>query len=322
MAIQTGRYWSIIVRGVGALKTRYSTLRHVARFARRAIGHAILPAAHAYVPYAGPFARKAAWRLCGDLHRRFRVRTTYGFEMSGNTVDLIQRMLYWFGVWEPNLSAWVHETLKNDPTRTFLDIGANVGYYSVLAGRVGANVVSFEPHPEIYNKLLGHLELNGLAKDRAINVAACDRACELQFFPAPVENCGRGTIVPENAQHEEAFTVQGVALAETLTPEEVSATRLIKIDVEGAELGVLAGFAPVFDLLPNDVEFVIEADPPNVEAVIDLMHRHGFIAYYIFDSCEAPAYLAPQALTRPRRLRKIPPHQVDLVFSKRDQEYL
>src|SRR5438067_1242776 len=48
-----------------------------------------------------------------------------------DTADMIQRYLYLFGVWEPAISALIREHLE--PGQAVVDVGANVGYYSLLA---------------------------------------------------------------------------------------------------------------------------------------------------------------------------------------------
>lgn len=86
------------------------------------------------------------------LHRL--ARTRFGATFAVDTQDLIQRYLYLFGVWEPHMTRWLQRRLK--PGDVFVDVGANIGYYSILASRlVGARgkVVAIEascglpPHP-------------------------------------------------------------------------------------------------------------------------------------------------------------------------------
>lgn len=71
-----------------------------------------------------------------------------GVRMSVDTKDIVQRYLYQFGIWEPSLSGWLARTLR--PGDVFVDVGANIGYYSLLAARlVGhlGSVVAIEASP-------------------------------------------------------------------------------------------------------------------------------------------------------------------------------
>src|ERR1700678_924731 len=59
------------------------------------------------------------------------VGTPYGFRIGGNTRDAIQRSIFVFGCWEPNLSAWMTKHLR--PGDVMIDVGANIGYFTCLA---------------------------------------------------------------------------------------------------------------------------------------------------------------------------------------------
>lgn len=75
-------------------------------------------------------------------------RTGSGMVFPVATSDVIQRYLYLFGVWEPHLTAFISGRLT--PKDTFVDVGANIGYYSVLASRLvgpAGHVVAVEPSP-------------------------------------------------------------------------------------------------------------------------------------------------------------------------------
>ena len=99
--------------------------------------------------------------------------TRFGGVMQGNTQDLIQRYLYWFGVWEPQLTCWIKSRLP--PRRVFVDVGANIGYYSLLAASLvgdDGQVVAIEASPSIYRLLCNNLELI-----RAIERPNCLRRC-------------------------------------------------------------------------------------------------------------------------------------------------
>ena len=61
----------------------------------------------------------------------------------GKTFDWVQQEYEKSGVWEPRTTEYVKEHLKAG--QTFVDVGAQVGYYSILASKLGAKVLAFEP---------------------------------------------------------------------------------------------------------------------------------------------------------------------------------
>src|SRR5881394_923896 len=86
--------------------------RHL-RGLRAIVGNALTPAARAWIRYApGAAAKRWLWQTFHWRQREFACRTRYGARMFGNTQDLIQRHIYFFGNWEPNISAWIEATLR------------------------------------------------------------------------------------------------------------------------------------------------------------------------------------------------------------------
>ena len=81
--------------------------------------------------------------------------------MHGHTADLIQRYVYYFGVWEPTISQWFKGYVR--PGDIVVDVGANIGWYTLLAAqRVGpeGQVVAIEASPTIAEHLRANLALN------------------------------------------------------------------------------------------------------------------------------------------------------------------
>jgi FkbM family methyltransferase len=111
------------------------------------------------------------------------------------------------------------------------DVGANVGFYSLLAARKAARVIAFEPLPENLSYLRQHVELNGLQE-------------RVQIFPvAASDHDGSGlfSVVPGN-RSEGSLRPYGKLRVQTMRLDSVGLVPdLIKIDVEGNEYEVLRG---------------------------------------------------------------------------------
>lgn len=76
-----------------------------------------IPLARAYIRYA-PFSLGKPWLWSEVIHPYlawesypFVAPTVFGAKIAGNTTDLIQQYLYYFGVWEPHLTRWITQTL-------------------------------------------------------------------------------------------------------------------------------------------------------------------------------------------------------------------
>ena len=150
----------------------------------------------------------------------------------------------YFGMIEPHQTNAFIETLREG--QTVFDLGANVGYYSILASRLigtKGRVVSFEPSVRNLSLLYGHLRAN-----RAENVmlipAACSDTHHLALFSSG-SNYAMGHLV--NGEEAPTDRIQVTAVPCLTVDEVVERLNLspdvMKIDVEGAEFGVLKGAA-------------------------------------------------------------------------------
>ncbi|MFI0821370.1 FkbM family methyltransferase [Streptomyces sp. NPDC021098] len=264
------------------------------------------------------------------LHRL--ARTRFGATFAVDTQDLIQRYLYLFGVWEPHMTRWLQRRLR--PGDVFVDVGANIGYYSVLASRLvgpGGAVVAVEASPRFHQLLLRHARRNAGTNIRALNAAVSDRDELLTFVLASSRNMGANSIVPYDGPAESTFDIAARPLPDLLTDDEIARARVIKIDVEGAEGGVVRGLLPLLDRLRPDAELTIEVTPDrmadlgeSVEELLAALTSHGFHTYHLANDYAATSY--PPALRRapevPTRWRGPVTAESDLVFSRVDAETL
>jgi FkbM family methyltransferase len=160
---------------------------------------------------------------------------------------------------EPGSLAIVERLLQ--PGDVFVDVGANVGLFSVVAarrvGRTG-KVFSFEPVPETMKALSATIYLNGLADI----VTPFPYAAGSKPGSARINlgrTCGHSSFLPlEDTQ--QAIDVEVVALDDVIEGARVD---LIKIDVEGWELHVLDGLRRTLAANPN-ASILLEFGPAHL----------------------------------------------------------
>jgi len=150
----------------------------------------------------------------------------------------------YFNAVEPQQTSALVNTLNRG--QVFFDIGANVGYYSILASRlVGmqGSVIAIEPVIRNLFQLYKHTILNK-ANNVTILPAACADSLSLSAFSSGI-NYSEGHLVGENANKGKGFR-NVVSVVPTVTVDAVVKELdvfpdVIKIDVEGAEYLVLKG---------------------------------------------------------------------------------
>ena len=251
-----------------------------------------------------------------------------GARIALDTTDIIQRYLYEFGVWEPNLTSWLTSVLR--PGDVFIDVGANIGYYSLLAARIvghKGSVVAIECSPAAYAELLHNLALNQIGNVRPVAGAVADADTTLTFYEPKQGVHSVTTIVRWSKDMDPVFQAAAKPLPGLLTDEELSRARVIKIDIEGGEYSALSGLAPVLDQARDDVELVVEVNESmlatqgrTVAETTALLTDRGFHPYQLVNSYRPSTYLDRPC--PPRRLHEPVTGQADLVFSRVDAETL
>jgi len=161
----------------------------------------------------------------------------------------------------------------------FLDVGANIGSYSVMvAGGVGAKVISIEPIPETFANLQTNVTLNALADRVELHcLGLSNRRSELRFI------ADQDTINHVMAEGEpgNGIPVPVVAMDELLAGRVPA---VIKIDVEGHEHAVVEGAHRTFSD-PALAAVVMEINGSGARYGVDdgelltKMHAYGFKPY-------------------------------------------
>jgi FkbM family methyltransferase len=152
----------------------------------------------------------------------------------------IQRMVY-LGAFEPWETKVVRRTLRAG--MCVVDVGANVGYFSVLASRlVGptGRVLAFEPSPSAAGRLRRTVEANRLSNVRVEQIGLGAEVGEATLFD-PLPDNHTPTLLGESGTPGVKVSVR--TLDECLTDWDVGRVDLLKVDVEGFEPAVLAGAA-------------------------------------------------------------------------------
>ncbi|WP_419913403.1 FkbM family methyltransferase [Hoeflea sp.] len=124
------------------------------------------------------------------------------------------------------------------PGMVFVDIGANVGSYSLFAAsQCGdtAKILSFEPHPRTFSKLKFNVGANGFSSIEAINQGIGPEKARMRLYSSGGTNIGTASILPEAASDRQFVDIKVAPLAEALKTRLISRIDLLKIDVEGFE---------------------------------------------------------------------------------------
>ncbi len=156
---------------------------------------------------------------------------------GGEVVHILPQ--YRFVTWNPAEYQAFRAAVR--PGDVVLDVGANVGAYTLLFGqwvKPGGRVYAFEPAPDAFAGLVRHVELNGLTDVVTfVRAAAGERSGKVRIVSDGIAGTNRVAFAADDAGGEE---VRAVSLDDFCGREGITPA-LVKIDVEGWELEVLRG---------------------------------------------------------------------------------
>jgi FkbM family methyltransferase len=197
------------------------------------------------------------------------------------------------GMWEANYAYAFGRLLK--PGDTVLDIGANHGFYALIAAsRIapGGHVYAFEPSRNFYELIRASVAVNGLGDVVSVeNVALGDREGEvtLTYQPGWTGGANIGASAPPAAGSGlESEAVRCVVL-DSYLGHKLAKVDVIKMDIEGAEGIALKGMSGIVDRSP-DLKMMMEFCPAMLSRfhcdatfVVDFLRGRGFFAWTIDD---------------------------------------
>lgn len=177
------------------------------------------------------------------------------------------------GYWEP----WVTNRLLLDLRAgdAFIDIGSNVGYFTLLAAHlVGptGKVVAFEPNARLHHLLRRSIDINGFLGHTTLSALGIGERVEQLVFSVDPAHLGNGVVRNTQTHYPDSVTIDVADLPSALKKLRVdlSDRRLfMKMDVEGAEHRAWRGMRDFLAARTLPTTFIVEFSPPTYRALGD-----------------------------------------------------
>jgi FkbM family methyltransferase len=154
-----------------------------------------------------------------------------------------KRILFTPQFFDPDERAELARRIR--PGFVFLDIGANIGGYSMALAALAdasARILALEPQPDIYERLVFNLRLNHFPTVKAIACAIADKDGELTLFIDDDNRGGSSVKIISAAGQGRSFKVPARRLKSLLESERLTEVHAAKLDTEGAEDLILETF--------------------------------------------------------------------------------
>ena len=161
---------------------------------------------------------------------------------------------------------------------TFIDVGANVGYYSLFAAKFGATkIISFEPNPVLCERFKKNIELNKFEKKIDLFECALGNKRGNTRLYLNKNDIGSSSLL-KNSLFTNFINVEVFSLIEILNTKDIKKIDVLKIDVEGFEDKIMKPFFEKSNKKLYPKIMIIE-DSGKAEWKWDLiswMYKHGY----------------------------------------------
>jgi len=210
----------------------------------------------------------------------------------------MHRELFFHGQIEPETTALLRRSASVG--WTFFDVGANEGYYALLAMDLGgptARVVAFEPQPQVAALLRASVALNDYPI-QVVEAACASTGGTIDFYPSDqADNSGAASAVA--GLHSTTRTsVRAVTLDEFCATSGLSPD-VMKVDVEGFEFEVLRGCQEtLIEKPPRLIVAELSEDPrhPTHQNVAPYLDQFGYVPHRIARNGSLLPFDAPKGL--------------------------
>jgi FkbM family methyltransferase len=184
-----------------------------------------------------------------------------GLQLRAYKRDAVGRGLYRRKIHEPSLTQFLLTRFANSGEQHFIDVGANIGYFSCLMSKLAGakgKVLAIEPEPENLKLLQENIKLNELmnVEVHPCALGASEGSAMLGLYKH--SNRGRHSLLDTHAKSRIHVPVRTLDEVARNSGKDVKAWSLVKIDIEGYE-GFAIGGAK--EILPQIEVLVMEFSP-------------------------------------------------------------
>ena len=246
--------------------------------------------------------KHAVLRLFPWVDTAWATHSATGLRFLVSPRDVVGRTIMRRQSYEPHLTAWLVDTLGQGPEGLFIDVGANLGWFTLQAARLPRvqRVLAIEPDAGNQRLLQANVERNGLgARVDSVACAAgeCSGLARLHRYKG--SNLGRHSLLSDHGQGGTWVPVDSLdALLQKLDLSQ-RPIAAIKIDVEGYEPLVLRG---AVGALRRAQALLVELSPElsrsgglDAAEALDAIAEAGFVPRIWDRGGEVPGYAGLRA---------------------------
>ena len=209
--------------------------------------------------------------------------------ITTNQTNYLTKKVFWGGIEDyefPTVRVFIKLIQEMN---CFMDIGSNIGYYSLIAAKLNPciTIYAFEPLPSAYLFLQKNITLNQPGNIKPYRIALSDKEGEVEFFATKMPKAlylkhhisGTSNLARAKDSYAETIKVNTQTLDSFATEHSIQKVDLLKLDTEGTENVILDGGR---ELIARDKPIIIsEVLPGKIERELDNFYQKNDYLYYV-----------------------------------------
>lgn len=242
-----------------------STKTRAFNFFRKGFANAAVDGIFAFVIRKIPFLSSVVSKIVAPeyLYKNpsWRSYNVNGIKMNLNISNLVDHCIY-FSTEQNAIDRFIHHLKPND---TVFDIGANIGYTTLLFSKKcnDGYIYSIEPSKELFKTVEDHLKLNEVTNVKVLNIGLGEKEKKVQLYKVSENNSGMNRVLEEENVPFNSESILIKTLDDVVKEQGLSKVNAIKIDVEGYEYNILKGAYNT--LKESHPTLLIEIDDVNLK---------------------------------------------------------
>lgn len=205
-----------------------------------------------------PLIQQQFRRIVLRLPHRKRLVTHFGQQIIIDPSEMAGFYLYYEEEYDNYIFNFL-DSIAHKYARV-LDIGANIGVYTVFFARRIKKVDAFEPDPKLVKLIGKNLEINRLKNVHVHEMCIGEKTGFVWFEPSGKSNTGVGHISENNSQGIEVHCTS----IDDFVGQQIMEPMLIKMDIEGAEWLAIQGAEKTFRDLRFPLSILMEIHPQEI----------------------------------------------------------
>ena len=203
-----------------------------------------------------------------------------GVKYDLNLTDHVMRTIYLRGIFEKNTIRHILPIIEDD--MVFVDVGANVGAYSLIVGKklINGRVLSFEPNPRTRKYLKQNISLNSLDNIEIIEKGLSNKIEDAVLYTPSLSTAS----INKHHESSEQEAIELITLDSFCQDRGIEEINILKIDTEGHEVKCIEGAVDIISKSEKLI-FIVEIDNNCLhsgytrESLFEMILSMGFSAY-------------------------------------------